>query len=86
LTRALTEACWQGVGGKPCGLKAETRSIVIRAQVSEIGNERIVIHPNDDPLQAITIPAEDVLVFGGDMRASRNRRCIANNKGSPEAS
>jgi hypothetical protein len=66
LTRALTEACWQGVGGKPCGLKAETRSIVVRIRVSEIGHDRIVVHPSDDTKQMMTIPVEDVLVFGGD--------------------
>jgi hypothetical protein len=43
---------------------SETRSIVIRAKVSEIGNDRIVIHPNDDPDQSMTVATGDVLAFG----------------------
>ena len=43
----------------------ETRSIVIRVRVSEIGDDRIVVHPNDDIGQSMTVAVEDVLAFGG---------------------
>ncbi|MDP3552646.1 hypothetical protein [Methylocystis sp.] len=43
----------------------EMRSIVIMAKVSKIWNDdRVTIHPNDDPNQSITVPASDVLAFG----------------------
>lgn len=71
LARGLAEACWQGVGGKPC-VKTETREVVIKARVSEIGNDRIVVHPNDDLAQSLSVPASDVLVFGGDRPMEEN--------------
>lgn len=42
----------------------ETREVLIKARVSEIGDDFIVIHPTHDLSQSITIPVEDIIAFG----------------------
>jgi hypothetical protein len=44
----------------------ETREVAIKARVSEVGDDFIVIHPSNDLTQSIIIPMSDVLAFGED--------------------
>ena len=44
---------------------SDGREVLIRAHVSEIGDDHIVVHPKGDKNQSITIPIGDVIAFAG---------------------
>lgn len=52
----------------------ETRLIVVKARVSEIGNDRVLIHPKDDSSQSMSIPMSDIIAWGGEEKSKEEAK------------